>query len=483
MKLRILTIFLIISLFSLAFSQQNGRRIEPLLRRLDQQLTVAADLFRHFPDTQAGEMIRQAEKLKLEGQRLYANNKPILALAKLDAALDMVARAINILSRVPLQRIQEQVEELLRRGEQLVPGARNNEAERLLQQAIQNRRIASQAVNARDYRKAIEHYRIAKFLGEKCLSLIDGANDDPMERLQREKSRYEELFESAREIVSDCENPKAAKLLQQAEKQNDSINRAIENGNLKAAQTMYYSTQRLLLRAIDMCRGGGLSTQDLANEEVELFQDLIAAVQENTKNMDPRKRLLLNRATDLYQQARNSVQLGHYEEAILKVGLGRNVLNKIWQKQQNDFQQEVRTELDRLQNDIKKNQADVSSDPRFSSMLNAASNCAQDAERLLFQGRTRLSLLSILAGNRFIETIENNNGPVDSHLLTDKLQTLRKKISEFKTENENDQLALQVIKFSENMANRAEQALINKNYSVAAEYISLGNEMLDKVYD
>ncbi len=481
MKRRMLTILLMLSVFSWAFPQNHNRRIEPLIKRLDQQLTVARDLYRHFPDKQSGDLIRQAEKLGLEGQQLFANGRTALARVKLNMGLDVIGRAINQLSRVPLERIQEQVEELLRKAEQLVPAKRNKEAGRLLQKAIQNRRIAKQAANARNYRKATEHYRIAQFLGEKSLSLVDGEKGRPMDRLRREKDRYEKLLESAKDIVGDCDDPKAEKLLQQAQKQSESIRQAIENGNLKAAQTMYHSTTRLLLRAIDMCRGSGMDTREIAMEELEIFKELLNAVQDNVEKSDPRKRLLVKRATDLFQQSRNAIQGGRYEEAMLKMRLGRNVLSKIWQKQPENYLEKIRSELDQLQSDIKNIQSGPDFSPRFSPMLNAASRCAQDAERMLSRGRTRLALLSVLAGNRFITAMDNAQTPLTADILSAKLAALEEKIAESKSEPPSRGASLQMIKLSENMASRANLALGRNELDVAAQYISLGHEILAKI--
>ncbi|MBN2410345.1 hypothetical protein JXQ31_01560 [candidate division KSB1 bacterium] len=457
-------------------------------QKLNNRITTAKELLRTFPDPQAKLLVQDAEKQRNEAISLYNSNRKRLAVARIKTALALVNRAIDLLSRVPLERLKEQVDELIRKAEQLSIGENSKEAERLLQQAKQNRNRSVTAFQRRDNWKAMEHLRVAKFYAEKAVSILQGPKGNIQENLNDEKLRYEELLQRAREIVFSCNNDQAHKLLNQALNQFQNIRRALQNGNYQIALNLYYSNTRLLLRAIDLCQGQEYSLREQAVEELELFGDLLASAREQpTLNGNRQNTFILQRASRLYQQADDAIKAENFAMAIRHTTMGKAVLSRLWGGESSQsLPEKTEQELEQLRAEIEtiKSNAEILDDKQKGPLLRAAESSAADAERFLARGRVRLALESIFAGNRFLSAIDagdKQKSDIDAVRLRENLARLKDAIILLENSEQKDESTEPLLQEAGKMLQKAQSALDKNQLELANEYIKLGNDLINKV--
>ncbi len=469
------------------FAQGGQASGEGMLRKLDQQIGIAKDLIRLFPDQKAEELLRQAVGLRNEAAALLANRRIVQASAQITVALGLVERAINFLSQTPMNRIREQVDELVRRAELLLPGSGEKQAERLLRQAKENVETAKRAARASNFRKAVEHFRVAKFLAERCLNLVDTPEGNLQDRLLSERRRFEELLQRAGQAVSTCQNQSAGKLVMQARKQARGLEQLLNRGDLRLALNLYYNTTRLLLRAIDICEGREASSRELAIEEIELLNDMLEAARDRDGQAgDRRSVFILERATRLQNQAQEAVERENFELALVKVELARNLISRLWGSPQTTYQERAEKELSRLQSDIEKlrSEQNLAASEKTKSLLRAAEMSANDAERYLARGRIRLALEAVLAGNRFVAAVQSTLPPakdVNERTLADGIDRLTEKLTQLDSLADLSEENLDRVEAAQQMLTRAQESLADGNRDLAYEYVKIGLALVDKV--
>jgi hypothetical protein len=490
MKKIILHIFLLSILYPAFALSQGGQYIDNengRIRQVYEQLNVAKDLLNAFPDPQAEEWIKQAEQFLGEASTLLAGRHRSLAMAKINTANTLLQKAINELSITPLERLQDQVEELIRRVEQTVAGSGSKEAERLLKTARENRSQGMTASKNNNYRKSMEHYRVAKFLLEKALNIVQGPHGDINEQIEIEKNRFEELLNRAEKAASTCQKENAQRLLQQARQQYQNTREAVNRGDFKFALSLYYNATRLLLRVIDICEGRFMSDQDQMTEELEMLGELLAAAQEQVSAGPGRRNVMLfNRANRLYREAEESIRQGKYVVARRQIDLARNLISRMWMGGGRiNIRDRAYQELERLKTDVEQFSRENQSDrtPYAKAMLQAAEHSVNDAERYLQAGRTGMALQAILAGNRFISALQAplpHDPEANLEKLAEDLDRLRSEIESLQNDEQLDADAKELLEAAREMVSRAKQALDNNELELASEYIKLGFNLVQK---
>ena len=490
MKKIILHIFLLSLLyptFALTQGGQNTDNENSRIRQVYEQLNVAKDLLNAFPDRRAEEWIKQAEQLLGEASTLLAGRHRSLAMAKINTANALLQQAINELSITPLERLQDQVEELIRRAEQTVAGSGSKEAERLIKNAKENCGQGMSAFKNNNYRKSMEHYRVAKFLLEKALNIAQGPQGDINERIEIEKNRFEELLNRAEKAAATCQKENAQRLLQQARQQYQNTREAVNRGDFKFALSLYYNATRLLLRVIDICEGRFVSDQDQMTEELEMLGELLAAAREQTSTAQGQRNVMLfNRANRLYHEAEESIRQGKYVVARRQIDLARNLTSRMpMAGGRIDIRDRAYQELERLKTDIERfsGENQFGATPHAKAMLQAAEHSVKDAERYLESGRTGIALQAILAGNRFVSALQAPS-PIDPATNLEKLSAdLDRLKSEIESLQNDEQLApeaKELLEAAEQMVSRAQQSLDDNELELASEYIKLGFNLVQK---
>lgn len=479
---------IIISLLFYAYSTvlaQSGVQVkfEEQLQRLNQQVQTAKELLHLFPDRSAQQWVQQAEQLGEEARTLDNSGNIRQAQLKLRLAFETVNRAMAVLSFIPSQRILEQVEELIRRAEQKVPASGNQEAERLLNRAREHLQLAKGAFNRKQSQRGMEYLRISKMLVERCISLVEKKGEDGGNNIETERIRFLNLLERARAVVANCQNPRAERLLQQAQRQAENIEPLLRRGENKIAVGLYYNATRLLLRTIDICEGRDVSEREQVLEEIDFIDNMLAQAQTlGGSQSAAQQRLIIDKVTQLQIQARQAFSQKQYEIAQRKIELSRILLARLWREDATE--KGTFLELTRLQSEIERVQSHIAKDDtRFQALLQAAVNSAEDAKRFLERGRTRLALVAILAGTRFLTLAQSITPAVadaDARQTRVELDRLQIKIDNQSTES-TDLENQEEILFGRQLFQHAQQALSQNNLPLAMEYIRCADELLNRI--
>lgn len=488
----ILGVLLVLSLSGVGEAQDPAGlvSVQASLKRLDEQLAFAKELLASFPNRQAQLYIQSAEQLRNKAREAALSNRLIPATNNVRNAQQLVDKAISMMVVVPLERLQERLQELLRHAEQVVPASVNKEADRLLRMAKNNRQQGNRAAKVGDYRKTMEYYRVATFLAERAIDVAEGPKGNLRDRLSKERERFEELLERARSAALTSKDEKSKRLLRKAERQIGSIKDAINRGDLRLALSLYYSTTRLLLRVIDIAEGRHVSERERVVEEVEALSELITVIKDRFgESADRRIAFLINRAEKLYFQAQKDVESERYMQAWQKIERARGLLERVVRGGRSEgikLSDRAERELERLREDINLllDRSETAQRPIVKQLLSAAKLSADDAEKWISAGRIRLALEAILAGNRMVLAAERAAKPAQStqpDLVRKELDKLDQALSEAKSDTESQsEIALGLLRQAEEMRNRAHIAFEKGQIRLAQEYTKIALDLVMK---
>lgn len=473
MKKIILIIFLLATL--LAAQDQPDQ----LLEQVQREVTTALEMLRLFPDRNADNLVRQAQALLEEGRQLLNSRQPWLAIIKLRLALDRVQQAMQMLSRVPSQRSREEVEELLRRAEQLVSGSGNKEAERHLNSARLNLGKALHSGDRGQMQQSGEYLRLARFFLERALSLVETRDPGQNSDLQGDRSRFEELLELTREAVSRCDNPAARRLLLQAQQETEKIGALMLRGENKIVLTHYANGTRLLLRALDLCSGLEGTSREQLREEFTLLEDQISLLVDHEEAAGAEAAPLRDKIALIQMQVRHALETGQNGLALRKMELLRLLLRRL--ENPAPIAGNVQIELQRLRQELEEAERAVQpQSPRTRTLLRAAQNQAEEAERHVQAGRIRPALAAILAGNRLLTLAGSSpaaGAGVDAGSIRMELERLEERLQAMRLTEGSTPDAQEAVRQASRLCEMARQALQNNQLELAEEYIRLAREM------
>ena len=473
--MRNLSIYIILFLFIGAAAAQQKRGASPR-KQLQREMALARYLLQENPDPEAEKWVRQAEKLQREMQSLLEQQRFQEARKKGMRAHDLAVRAVRKLSRIHLDRLRREVNDLIRRAQEIVPGGNDREALRLLHEAQKNIENAAKEEKKEQYRKAFELLRTAKFQAERSLLLVKAGVEDIDATIREEHLRFQNLSKRADELLTVCDNPQAKKLYRQALEQKAAIARALEKDDKELALDLYYRTTRLLLRVIDLCQGINMSLQEQAEHQVATLGDLLDRAERQGLGRTPiRRRAALKKAYKLQEKARVALANRNYELALKQARQAVDVLNRQFDVAGNKRENRLQQELRRLFGDIKKaKNSPKMNDARKGSLIDAADLCAGDAEEFLKRGDESLALQAILAGNRLLLQSDSDRPGGTMDAAKQELQKLTKEIDRARQHETNVSLVVA----ADRAAVRAQAAISSGHVDAAFGFIRLGQEIL-----
>jgi hypothetical protein len=405
-KLAIL--FLVCGLLaSSALLGQTSTQIARAIERLNKELQFTKELVQAFRNASAQDLVIRAEKLRDEALAAIRNNQPIIAANKIQAAFSNLEQAQKRTLAGPVNRWRSRLEELLQRAEHEVLGRRNKEAERVLRRAKENFSSAQNAITARRYAEALDHYQAAVEWAERSLQLV--RNSDSNNDYADARRRFETLKDRAREMVDKSGNSAARRIYDQALRLFRSAEDALSSNRLQAAKQLYNQSILLLLRAIDLTRGDARVGRQDVDAGLDQLQQLIDRVQDALKGIrraGPRR--VFDRGLAYARQARAAAGQGKYDEALLRIELAENMLRRAEGMAR---QRGVTNRSNRVLQEIENTQAEISDarrnfgpdTPQDVEVLVKMAQFALDrADRAAKAGFSRVALESVLAAQRFL---------------------------------------------------------------------------------
>lgn len=484
-KIHLLTTFLILLvLISASFAQPY----QEALARLDKRLKFAQDLLQTFPDNRARDLLKRAVQqrnraaIAISARRYREAQQCVIRANKfLDAALKIILAG-------PLNRQKERLDALIRQAENVVAG--NRRAEELLRKAKHNRLLAIKNFQEKRFDKAMEFYRIAIFLAERSIELVEGRSKTIEEQYTKEEERFKELLERARTLVQEAGTRESQRLIHQAMEQAQRSRQAALRGELRLALEFYHRATRLLIRAIDLAEGRPMGTRRKVEEEMELLRDLTLSVRDRIESSEnPRAKLLLEKAMRFERKARGAFDKGRYKEALHQTRIAKDLIRqavKLMEMERAPLKGRVEEELVKLKDEIYDLSSEGSRDPEVKEILTQAETCLKDAEIALRQEKPRLALERIWIASRLFskatDLLEGREPRLSAERVKESIVRLNKAIVEIRPriEKSKNDLARELFSYALEMKINAERSLKKRYINLATEQIKVAEKILIK---
>jgi len=422
---------------------------------VEQQIAIANYLLLDSTDDQAAEWLARAKEFKARADQALIQKNQSSARSLYDQTEIYVEKSINRLLDLRMQDLKNDLDAM-----QKSMDAKQLE---LLEKAKNHLEKARTFRQQQRFRKTIEHLRICQFQIERVQRLA--ALSEPGNYVQVEADRYDELKNSTLVLLSDCPDPEAKKLLRQANSIEAKVPAALTEGQDKLALNYYFQASRLLLRAMDLCRGYPASDFENAFEQVELVGEMLSLYENRLGKRGQAEIQALAEANQLYEQARFALSNQDYKSAELKSAQILELLSSSRESSQpGNRARRIEQELYRLNRQIDQAQSNRKYNS-YKSHVDAAAFCAEQARLALDERHWGLGLASIVAGKSFLQ-IENTT-VVRPGQLKIRLETIGRLMQSQRRQavrSENKQFLLAYYE-------KAQQAFEQKEYKVAQIYL------------
>lgn len=433
-------IALVLLLLGIFMPQQLAAQndFEGQLRRFDRFLERVRNVVTSFNNLRGIQLVNEAEALRNSAGRDFQNRDFDEAQRKIKMAMAKLELALKVTLDGPIRRLRSQVDALLQRAEQEVLGRNHKEAERLIEEARNNRAAAEQALKSRQIQKAVEHFRVAKNLAQRALDMVDAATD----KIAEERRKFEALRERARELIERSDDERARQIFNQAMRLGQQAEDAVREGNYTLAKKFYNQSVLLLLRAIDMVPSESVNSVDRV--EVELFR-----LRESLERAHPvvsdaagsRANLLYERAKRFASEAEVSLKEGRNNEALWRISLADKMVQRALRMARSGsasaVSDKIAHEIENTRNDIElvRESQNVDAPADAEVLLGMSESMLQRAERAAAAGQSRLALEAVLISQRFLTRadkmlLEPASSEVSKQIVTTRLAQLDAAISD-----------------------------------------------------
>jgi len=457
--------------------------------RFDRFLEQVRNVVTSFNNLRGIQLVNEAEALRNSAGRDFQNRDFEEAKRKIQMAMAKLELALKVTLDGPIRRLRSQVDALLQRAEQEVLGRNHKEAERLIEEARNNRAAAEQALQARRIQKAVEHFRVAKNLAQRALDMVNATTD----KIVEERRKFEVLRERAHELIEQSDNDRARQIFDQAMRLAQQAEDAVREGNYALAKKFYNQSVLLLLRAIDMVPNE--SVNSVQRIEVELFR-----LRESLESARPvvsdvsgsRANLLYERAKRFASEAELSLKEGRNKEALWRISLADKMVQRALRMARSGSasaaSDKIADEIENTRNDIEvvRESQDVAAPADAEVLLSMSETTLQRAERAAAAGQTRLALESVLISQRFLSRaeqiiLEPESSKVSKQLIRTQLAQLDQAISDAESSvDSGESWNRRLLENAKDVRQLAYDSLQKGHFHAAQEGIQVAFELLRK---
>ena len=417
MQMRFLKIFVILLACSVLTSSigmsQTRNDLIRALEQLNRDLERVRELVLSFDNLRAKQLVDAAQKLRNEAVSVIEHREFSVAAAKIKMANGLLEQAVKITLDKPVHRLQRRLEELMRQADHIVLGSHHKEAERILREAKSNQEAGKKAFGAHNFKRAVEHLRVAITLTERSIKLVQRSVDFVTDKFIEQKRRFESLRTRAQEIVEQSHDRRSKQIFHQAMKLASSAEEAFRNRNFELAQKFYNQSVLLLLRSMDIASGVSPTVVDRSKIALNRLTHLIEDSRETiAKSNRPRARKLLERAMRFKREAELALTEGRSYKALWKIDLAENMIQKALRiakgRIASHFTNKISQEIENTEKDIAEFQKGmIQGSPRdVDVLINMSKSAINRAERAYAAGYNRLALENVLASQRFLSKAE-----------------------------------------------------------------------------
>jgi len=489
-------------LFVFAIAEQPGfaQTAKPLpeqFQQLRRKLAFARDVQSITRDEHAAELLMTAETDLRRANRLMRERRVVMAHSHLSRAEIAINQALKILFRDVIQKRKEKLDQLIKEAEAIVPGSGIPEAQKTLEQGINNHQLAIQAFKDNQIEKSSQHYNRAIYLIEKAIDLVKNSDQSIEQQAADEAYRFDQYLSQNKAVIEASGNGTVKRNQQLALNLARKADIARKNGEYRLAIDYYHQATRLLLRALNMAQGKTEQSALRVYDEITLLDELIENVEQSflSESADEKTELLLNRAKQLQQEAHQALDNQNYGIALRRSQLARDLIERMVKKTRRppkDISEQIAAQLEALNYELEELEFFMSdsSDQEARKLLNYAALARDRAEQALKNKNYRVSIEVIKMAKQLASSADQlvNTGAeqqTNATLIHQKLQRLENGL--LKTRAEAAPVMTPQINFrieqTQKMVNLARENYEKGFLHVADSFIILGNGYLDQCRD
>jgi len=483
-----ITISLLILFGVLIFCQDlsaQDRRIFGQFRKLEYYIMRVEEIVKNFNDSQAENLVLKARE-ELEKARffLYTSqpSRPVIAQLHMAAAKQYADQAAKLVLQRPFDNLKSQLDQLIDRAEQATLQSNSDEANYLLSQAKKFRRWAYSSFKTSEPVKGQEYYRISFFFARKCLDYVSRGEKDIEGRLLDLEVSITQLLNQAESIITGSGSEELERLLNDARLQYEEAMRLADAGKEEMAIRRLRLVERLLYRLFDQAeRLDSKSENKIENSMYSLDSYLQALTEDLESSSNAGTRETLEKAWNLYREAKQAFQNGNYREAQVKIALSQRLAHSVFRQLKKNPDRttlDVQDQLDETRKllDLQREQVQNSQNTAIKNMYAEAAGLLDRAQEALNQYNPDLAFRLVQAATRMTARIQRelkqSSGELKKQALEEKLQRLENLLQRLES---NDQIMPQyaaLIAEWRTFADKARESINNGNYVLAEEYIN-----------
>ena len=336
-KLNIFLIFILIfiNFWSSASYAQQGKNLLKKFELTRKRLEFARSYQVSMKDSsRAEDLLNKAEINLRRAYSQFRARRPFAANRSMNEANNSINKAIKILLKEPMKKRKEKLEELVREAESIVPNSENVQAQKAMDNGLQNRTLAFQAYIRNNFQKSFEFYNQAYQQLLIAINLVKNKDKDASVEVENEAYRFNQFFELNKKIINTNKNQAVKEYKQLAFKQVRKAEKAKQNRNFGLAIDHYRRATRLLNRAFDIALGKTDKSEIRIDYKVAQLDELIENIEQRLEQNKADEQLLfqMSRLKQLQKETHQALDNKNFGIALNKAKLAQELIERIYKK-------------------------------------------------------------------------------------------------------------------------------------------------------
>ena len=327
-------IFIFINFCGSASYAQQGKNLLKKLELTRKRLEFAQGYQVSMKNRRAEDLLNKAENNLRRAYRQFRARRLFVANRSMNEANNSINKAIKILLKEPMKKRKEKLEKLVREAESIVPNSDNVQAQKAMDNALQNRTLAFQAYIRNNFQKSFKFYNQAYQQLLIAINLVKNKNKDASVEVENEAYRFNQFFELNKKIINSSKNQAVKECKQLAFKQVRKAEKSKQNKNFGLAIDHYRRATRLLNRAFDIALGKADMSEIRVYNKIAQIDELIENIEQRFERniADEQIAFQMSRLKQLQKEAHQALDKKNFGIALDKSQSAQELIERIHKK-------------------------------------------------------------------------------------------------------------------------------------------------------
>lgn len=405
-------ILVLVTIINTTFVDAQTR--PPLKRKLNviaRKIEFAREVQLSLRDQSTLPLIQTAESKLRQAQNLMQNRRVLLANRMMNEAEAAANEALAKLLQEPLKNRNKKLQQQIEEAHIIVRDSQAPHAIDLLDQGIENKKLAEQAFRGGNFQLAIRHFKKAERQVQNAMDSVKNKDKLLPEKARDEADQFRQLLERTTPIAKNSSNPMIQRNYRAAIKLSQDARQAESGGNYRLSIEYHRQAMQLLRRTIDLAEGKADREALRAYEEIDAMDELIEKIQQKITPMldEERIQFYLTHLEQIQQDAHAALDEKNYKLALLNTGYARDIIEQLHKKirsatDADAIQESITPEVDELELDLDELHERIKNEGSHSEaemLLMYAVLAKNRASELIRMQRYRFARESLFLAKRF----------------------------------------------------------------------------------